>query len=233
MCLSPASVFLTFAYTESLFQLLTFAGVWMLLNHKPMLAAMAFCASCAVRSNGATPVQQEHCASAVIQVQKRASLQSNSLRLTCLQSCILARCANESNLLTCATRLIWRKKCTLCDVCENSGRSFVANKVPIRRALSACSVCRDGERRVSTILCCSECVKRNAAKAATLSCLMQSCNMLSWRRHDGWRREGGAPNRCAMSTRVELFVLAVTICCHTVYTFWTWLSAHHVRYMTS
>ena len=53
LCLSPASVFLTYAYTESLFQLLTFTGVWLLLVFEPIAAALAFAGSCAVRSNGA------------------------------------------------------------------------------------------------------------------------------------------------------------------------------------
>lgn len=53
MCISPASVFMTMAYTESLFQMLTFAGVWLLINcDRPLLAAVPFALSCAVRSNG-------------------------------------------------------------------------------------------------------------------------------------------------------------------------------------
>jgi hypothetical protein len=53
MCLSPASVFMTMAYTESLFLLLTSMGVWLLINHDlPLLAAVPFALSCLVRSNG-------------------------------------------------------------------------------------------------------------------------------------------------------------------------------------
>eukprot|EP00892_Ulva_mutabilis_P012175 jgi/Ulvmu1/932/UM102_0015.1 len=53
MCLSPASVFLTMAYTEAIFQALTFLGVWLLINcNAPLLSALPFAASCAVRSNG-------------------------------------------------------------------------------------------------------------------------------------------------------------------------------------
>jgi Mannosyltransferase (PIG-V) len=54
-CISPASVFLTYSYTEALFQLLTFAGACLLaeLPEAPLLAAVPFAASCAVRSNGA------------------------------------------------------------------------------------------------------------------------------------------------------------------------------------
>jgi Gpi18-like mannosyltransferase len=53
MCISPASVFLTMAYTESLFQMLTNMGVWLLVNcDTPLLAALPFALSCAVRSNG-------------------------------------------------------------------------------------------------------------------------------------------------------------------------------------
>ena len=60
LCLSPASVFLTYAYTESLFQLLTFTGVWLLLVFEAIAAALAFAGSCAVRSNGAHCKPQRH-----------------------------------------------------------------------------------------------------------------------------------------------------------------------------
>lgn len=53
MCLSPASVFLSMAYTEAIFQALTFLGVWLLINcDAPLLSAIPFSASCAIRSNG-------------------------------------------------------------------------------------------------------------------------------------------------------------------------------------
>lgn len=53
MCISPASVFLSMAYTEATFQALTFLGVWLLINcDAPLLSAVPFAASCAVRSNG-------------------------------------------------------------------------------------------------------------------------------------------------------------------------------------
>lgn len=56
MCISPASVFMTMAYTESLFQMLTFAGVWLLVNcDQPLMAAVPFALSCAIRSNGTHP----------------------------------------------------------------------------------------------------------------------------------------------------------------------------------
>ena len=54
LCISPASVFLTYSYTESLFLLCTLAGVWVVAEDlPPLLAAAPFAASCAVRSNGA------------------------------------------------------------------------------------------------------------------------------------------------------------------------------------
>lgn len=53
MCLSPASVFLTMAYTEAVFQALTFVGIWLLIVcDAPLLSAVPFAASCLVRSNG-------------------------------------------------------------------------------------------------------------------------------------------------------------------------------------
>ena len=56
MCISPASVFMTMAYTESLFQMTTFAGVWLLVScEQPLLAGASFALSCAVRSNGTNP----------------------------------------------------------------------------------------------------------------------------------------------------------------------------------
>ena len=53
LCLSPASVFLTYSYTESAFVMLTFAGVAMLDSLPTMLAAVPFSLACIVRSNGA------------------------------------------------------------------------------------------------------------------------------------------------------------------------------------
>lgn len=53
LCISPASVFLAHGYTESLFQLATFAGIYLLVHwQSPALAAISFSASCYVRSNG-------------------------------------------------------------------------------------------------------------------------------------------------------------------------------------
>jgi hypothetical protein len=53
LCLSPASVFLTYAYTEALFLLCTFAGIWVLAEGwPPVLAGLPFAGSCYVRSNG-------------------------------------------------------------------------------------------------------------------------------------------------------------------------------------
>jgi hypothetical protein len=53
LCGSPASVFLTYSYTEAMFQMLTFAGIWSLIKFEPILAVAPFVGACAVRSNGA------------------------------------------------------------------------------------------------------------------------------------------------------------------------------------
>jgi hypothetical protein len=56
LCLSPASVFLTYTYTEPLFLLCTFAGIWVLAEGwSLLLATLPFAGSCAVRSNGMHP----------------------------------------------------------------------------------------------------------------------------------------------------------------------------------
>ena len=54
LCLSPATVFLTYTYTEAAFLLCTTLGVWMQQRRQHALAALAWAASCTVRSNGAT-----------------------------------------------------------------------------------------------------------------------------------------------------------------------------------
>lgn len=53
LCLSPASIFLSLAYTEAVFQVLTFTGIYLLINlDAPLLAAIPFSATCVIRSNG-------------------------------------------------------------------------------------------------------------------------------------------------------------------------------------
>jgi hypothetical protein len=55
LCLSPASVFLTMVYTESLFQFISLLGIWFLVvQNQPLLSGLAFSAGCLVRSNGAS-----------------------------------------------------------------------------------------------------------------------------------------------------------------------------------
>ena len=56
MCTSPASVFMTYSYTESAFSMLTFAGVLLLQTFPavPLLAAGPLALSCVVRSNGSS-----------------------------------------------------------------------------------------------------------------------------------------------------------------------------------
>eukprot|EP00741_Cyanophora_paradoxa_P005791 tig00000113_g5612.t1 len=52
-CAAPASVFLSAAYTESLFALLSFSGALLLARGRPTPAALLFALAAATRSNGA------------------------------------------------------------------------------------------------------------------------------------------------------------------------------------
>ena len=51
-CINPASIFMSAAYTESLYHMLTMFGLVHLRNNKPFLAAISFSLSAACRSNG-------------------------------------------------------------------------------------------------------------------------------------------------------------------------------------
>lgn len=51
-CLTPASIFFSAIYTESLFALLSFAGM-LCAGRRPWLATAAFALATATRSNGA------------------------------------------------------------------------------------------------------------------------------------------------------------------------------------
>ena len=58
-CLTPASIFYSAIYTESLFALLSFAGM-LCAGRRPWLATAAFALATATRSNGAQDTQATH-----------------------------------------------------------------------------------------------------------------------------------------------------------------------------
>ncbi|XP_044142263.1 GPI mannosyltransferase 2 isoform X2 [Bufo gargarizans] len=51
-CMSPVSIFMTTAYSESLYALATFAGLWQLQKHRTLCGSVFFLAASAARSNG-------------------------------------------------------------------------------------------------------------------------------------------------------------------------------------